>query len=279
MAVTSERRLSIAGQEILLRCRGLPGLDQLPPTYDAYPGTGAQPILVLELDRQKPFDPDGEVLPEHPAFIWKREKDGAISFARADATGSVRIPADGNAPVVATFSVSTLLHSLEAVLRLAASIALPRKDVLILHASAIEHDGVAWVFAGQSGAGKTTLSTLLSQHYEKLKLSDELLLLRLDQDVPRVSVSPFLCSRGLSHGSEVPLGSVYFLTHGPEHVRTELAPVVALRELMRHVLCYATTPETADQVLELSHRVTRSRPCHHLAFAPRTDVAQALGIA
>ncbi len=276
--MSAHRSLHVAGCELLVTCDRSPGLEQLPETYDHYPGRGGPPDLILHLERAR-REPTGRQFPDHPAFQWGRDEGGRVWLSRIDAEGWVDVPAEVAAPVIASFAVADGPHSIEAILRVCASIALPRRNVLILHASAVEHERQALIFAGKSGAGKSTLSSLLAREAATEKLSDELLLIRTDTGDPIACVSPFLCSRGLPHGRERPVRSVDFLTHAANHRRTPIPPAAAFRELMRHVLCYATSMPTTEGVLSLVESLATRRPCHVLEFAPRPDVAATLGIA
>ena len=116
----TERRIQVAGCELVITCDGALSL---PDSYDAYSGIGAPPCLRLHVKRTGPLDEEAPVGPDHPAFQWSRAESGRVWLSRVDAQGWVDVPADLEKEVSAEFSVSDSLHSLEAVLRICASIA------------------------------------------------------------------------------------------------------------------------------------------------------------
>ncbi len=275
----AEVRFHIAGLPVAVRAAQSRDLDDLAAVYHRFP-TDAEPALDVDVERVAGFA--RERGPEYPAFRRTMQRSpGAthrLHVERFDAEGEIDI---GELPLSARFRVGPSANSLEACVRIAASLALARHGALILHASAVEHAGRALVFTGVSGAGKSTISSLLD-HRPARKIGDELIVLRRDPGSPTswsVYVPPYLGPSGIDHGASAPLEAIHVLVQAPHHARTAMAPTAALRELLRHVLIYVAEPRTAEHVLALVAELTRQVPCHKLEFRKDPGVAGVLGIA
>lgn len=266
----AELRFHIAGLPVAVRG----DIGDLAAVYARFPTTDA-PALTVDVERVAGFDRAQG--PEYPAFRRALGPGQALRVERFDAEGEIDT---GALPLTARFRVGPSPNSLEACVRIAASLALARHGALILHASAVEHAGRALVFTGVSGAGKSTISAMLDGVGGARKIGDELLVLSRDGDGAwQVYVPPYLGPAGIAHGAHAPLAAVHFLVQAPHHVRTPVAQTAALREILRHVLVYVAEPRTAEHILALAADLTREVPFHRLEFAKNAGVAGVLGIA
>lgn len=213
---------------------------------------------------------------EYPAFACRRIDDSTLAMSRLDACGEVRAPKNG--PVAATFRGLAKPNTLEAIIRLTASIALPRKDALILHSSAVEHAGGSLVFSGVSGAGKSTIAEILSGSLPLRRLSDELLILSRSEGNWRLEVAPFTGKVALPWGESSPLRAIHFLEQAVTNQCTPLSPSQVMTELPRHVVTYAHDPITLGMVMELVGDLAEAIPCYHLKFSKSPSVAEVLGL-
>lgn len=266
-------RLSFAGLSIEVRADAPEALADLAPIYAQF-ATDAAPALVITVERVDGFD--RERGPEYPAFRREALPDGRLRVERFDAEGEIDVDAR---PLRAHFRVGPSPNSLEACLRIAASLALPRAGALILHASAVVHGGRALVFSGHSGAGKSTISAMLPAADPAWSpLADELLVLRRADDGGgwEVVVPPYLGPAGIAHGARAPLAGIHFLVQAPFDRRDRLANGAALRGLLRNVLVYVAEPATAAAVLAVAADVTAATPCFTLHFRKDPQVAAVL---
>lgn len=258
------------------------GLANLAGSYREYPSSGREPDLVVEIETIPGFAEGRRRGPEYPAFQRSLRAPNVVLLSRFDAEGEVILPPESEkGPIRARFHVGESANTLEAAVRIGMSIALPRLGGLILHASAIAAHGRAWVFAGMSGAGKSTIATMLTEARPSLiKLSDELVIVKpREQGGFAAHVTPFIGGRGLPHRTVVPVQGIHFLRQASHHHRARLAWTDALRELMRHVLVYVVEPGTASSVLAAASALAREIPCHHLEFAKNPAVLEVLEIA
>jgi energy-coupling factor transporter ATP-binding protein EcfA2 len=269
-----ELRFHLAGLPVAVRATATGALDDLWPRYRAFP-TAEPPLLTIDIERVAGFD--RERGPEYPASRRTALADGRLHVARFDAEGEVTT---GDLPLHASFRVGPSLNSLEACVRIAASLALPRTGALVLHASSVEHRGRALVFTGPSGAGKSTISSLLADAYPACrKLTDELTILR--RAAPgrwEVSVPPFLSPAALPWGAAAPLASIHVLAQAPVDARDPLAVAEALPELLRQVLVYVGEPRTAALVLGLAADLVADVAIDRLRFRKDPAVGAVLGI-
>ena len=267
-------RFLFADLPIEVRAAHPGAIDDLAPIYAQFT-TELAPRLIITITRIEGVD--GERGPEYPAFARRALPDGRLHVARFDAEGEVDV---GALPLTAQFRVGPSMNSLEACVRIAASLALARDGALIMHSSAVVHRGRALVFTGVSGAGKSTISSMLAEAYPSCaKIADELLVLRHGDDGWRVIVPAYLGPAGIAHGQVAPLAGVHFLVQAPFDRRERLPAAVAMRELLRHVLVYVAEPHTADHVLGLAAQLTTAVPFYRLHFRKDPYVGTVLEIA
>jgi hypothetical protein len=224
----------ISGVTTLLRTPFEDGIGGLPPTYARHQVPVMEaPALVIDVEhvpelaqRARPAD--------HPAFA--RRRDGAtLVVERGDADGRIEL---GGTPLRARFRISGDRYALEACVRVALSVALPRHGALILHSSAVRWDGVGHVFSGVSGAGKSTIAAMLDTLPGCERLADELLVVVRGPAGWAIHVPPFLGIEGLPRGEQAPLASIDLLAQASANRRVRLLPGEAMRELHRHVVVY-----------------------------------------
>lgn len=284
MAPATEVRFYVAGLEVLLRSETGDGLSGLLGYYDHYPSRGQRAGVILDIERVPGFATGRDRGPEYPAFNRRSLGNGRIALSRFDAEGEIELPRSDEplqkAPLRGRFRVGESGNSLEAAVRIAMSMALPRLGALVLHASAVATSDAVLIFAGVSGAGKSTISDLLSKGSDRLsKFSDELLIVRVDESGHCVAhVAPFIGGLGLPHGSALPVAGIHFLAQAEHHRRAAVERPASVRELLKHVLVYVAESQTASRVLETTMRVTALTPCYALEFSKDIGVLGVLGV-
>lgn len=80
------------------------------------------------------------------------------------------------------------IYSFDSFLRVLISLNLNRENGFLIHSSGISKDGYAFIFAGKSGSGKTTIANFSKNKFDIL--SDELIPIRIDKKIYAYS-SPF----------------------------------------------------------------------------------------
>lgn len=178
---------------------------------------------------------------------------------------------DGEGVLYARYAVG----GLEAAHRALLVLWLARQGVLVLHASAVVHEGQAVVFFGESGAGKTTTARRLGREGFR-RISDDMIAVDLRGSEPLLVPLPFergsrpvvavqptrcvgaLCVKkgaatlGVS-GEPDPLRrwseAVVTLAPGPAHATTVLGAFVRLARLPLGVLLAPPTGKLSDVVM------------------------------
>jgi hypothetical protein len=281
--VTAERRFCIAGIEVALGAARPDELDGLADSYAACPGRGGAPDLIVEIERVPGFGRERSRSASYPAFDAELRAPRLLGLRRYDAEGEVALPGRDGEPVRGRFRVGESANSLEALVRIGMSVTVPRRGGLVFHASVVRGRRGAALFAGKSGAGKSTIAALLAGVSGFERLADELVIVMPGANPGAssgwdVHVPPFLGGVGLPHGAHAPLAEAHVLVQAPHHRRTALARTEAVRALLPHVLAYVAEPETAALALAAAAALTAAVPCYRLEFAKDPGVAAVLGI-
>jgi hypothetical protein len=167
-------------------------------------------------------------------------------------------------------------YSIDTVLRITHSLVLAEQGGFLVHAASAIRNGAAYLFAGVSGAGKTTMSRLAPP--DAIVLTDEISYVRKFGDAYRAYGTPFageLARSGVN--TSAPLRALYVLEQGPYNRVEPIAQADATRALMRHILFFAHEEELVarvfDSVLEFVSRVEVSR----LVFTADARAWEAIG--
>jgi hypothetical protein len=103
---------------------------------------------------------------------------------------------------------------------------------LLMHAAGVGTDGRGVVFAGESGAGKTTLCRQLAQHGGFELLSDDRIAVRKMDGRFLAFGTPWPGAAGIVRNSSVSLGRIVFLSHGDRNSLRDLTKQEALERLL-----------------------------------------------
>ncbi len=158
-------------------------------------------------------------------------------------------------------------YSIDTVLRITHSLVLAEEGGFLVHAASAIRGGAAYLFAGVSGVGKTTMARLAPR--DAVVLTDEISYVRRSGSGYRAYGTPFAGELARSGANtSAPIDALYLLEQGPENRIEPIAQKDAARALMRHVLFFAHEEEIVarvfDSVLEFVSRVQVSR----LVFTP-----------
>ena len=154
-------------------------------------------------------------------------------------------------------------YSIDTVLRITHSLVLAGEGGFLLHAASAIRNNRAFLFAGVSGAGKTTMSRLAPA--DATVLTDEISYIRraTNKNGEKNYVAfgtPFAGELArVGANTSAPLEALYLLVQGPENRIEPISKIDAARAIMRHVLFFAEEKELVakvfDSVLEFVSRV------------------------
>ena len=158
-------------------------------------------------------------------------------------------------------------YSIDSVLRIVHSLALAEEGGFLVHAASGVRRGRAFVFAGISGAGKTTLARLAPP--DAAVLTDEISYIRRCQGGYRAYGTPFAGELGRPGANlRAPLAALYFLEKGPGGRIEPMGRLAAAGELLRHILFFAHDPALVNRVFESAVEFVSRVPAGRYTFAP-----------
>ena len=156
-------------------------------------------------------------------------------------------------------------------------VAAARSAAVLVHAAGGSIDGNGVLFAGQSGAGKSTVSRLLGNNKSARFLSDDRIILRRFGGKLSMYGTPWPGDAGIAINESVPLKAVCFLRHADGTSLRLLKP----QEILQRLLPVASIPwyesTLAEKALNLCEFLIENYPAYELSFHPQAnDLASVL---
>jgi hypothetical protein len=238
--------------------------DLLEQRYAGFLNPASEPAYRFEIQLDpsgEPSDQDARVFRQGP--IWHFERgDFRASWDAEAGRGWIRQCPNP--------------YSIDTVLRITHSLVLAEQGGFLVHAASAIRNARAYLFAGVSGAGKTTMAHLAP--CDAVVLTDEISYVRRIGNAYRAYGTPFAGELARSGANtSAPLDTLYLLEKGPENRIAPVAPKEAARSLMRHILFFAQEEEMVarvfDSVLEFVSRVQVLR----LVFTPDARAWELIG--
>ena len=162
-------------------------------------------------------------------------------------------------------------YSIDAILRILHTLVLAREGGFLMHSASAIRNGKAFLFAGVSGAGKTTISRLAPP--DVTLLTDEISYV-CKQDAGYVAFgTPFTGELAkLGENVSAPVAALYLLAQGPENRIDPLAAGEAARSLLANVLFFAEDEELVRSAFYSAFEFVSRVPVSRLTFVPDTRV-------
>jgi hypothetical protein len=154
---------------------------------------------------------------------------------------------------------------------------LTQERAIELHGTGIvRRNGVANLFVGHSGAGKSTTTRLWTSLEEVEVLSDDRIIVRYDdgRDGPagptqmRMYGTPWHGEAMFASPNSAPLSRIFILEHGRGNVITRLTPSQAVGELFARAFVPFHRHEYIDNAISFLEELVGSVPCYHYSFEP-----------
>ena len=162
-------------------------------------------------------------------------------------------------------------YSLDSVLRIVHTLLLAQKGGFLVHASSAICNGRAFLFAGVSGAGKTTMARLAPPG--AALLTDEISYVTLEDGRYTAVGTPFFGE--LARAGEnlrAPIECVYLLAKGSENKIEPIMGADAVRGLLGNILFFARDPEFVKLVFDAAFDFVSRVPIRCLTFVPDSRV-------
>jgi hypothetical protein len=247
--------IGIGGLPVQVNTSDAQFLEILRQRYGGFIDNAAQPVFELEVEiagsAQLPgaADPDADLTVHFENGRWILERgDFHAELEPALRRGRTRQAATP--------------YAIDAALRVLHSLLLAHQGGLLVHASSVVRNGRAFLFAGVSGAGKTTISRLAPS--DATLLTDE-----ISYERYFAYGTPF--AGELARPGEnvrAPLAAIYLLGQGPQNRFTAVSQADAMRELLACVLFFAHDAELVDRVFDSVYDLVRTVPIERLTFIP-----------
>ena len=223
--------------------------------YAGFVNPSAEPACTLEIELAQPSSGTADdVRVSRRGALWRIERgDFYAEFDARSHRGRVR--------------QSSTPYSLDSVIRIIHSLVLAEEGGFLVHAASGIRNGRAFVFAGVSGAGKTTMSRVAPA--DATLLTDEISYIRKSASGYDAYGTPFAGELArLGTNVKAPLAALYFLEKGPEN-RIELRSASdAALDLIRNVLFFAHDPELVQRVFDAAIEFVSRVPVARLVFTP-----------
>jgi hypothetical protein len=153
-------------------------------------------------------------------------------------------------------------YAIDTVLRIAHSLLLAEEGGFLVHSASAVCDGRAFLFAGVSGAGKTTISRLAPS--TAAVLTDEISYVRRSKGAYYAFGTPFAGELArVGQNLSAPVKTLFLLEQGPIHRIDPVKEADAARSLLRHILFFAHDEHLVrcifDAALDFVQRVRVAR--------------------
>jgi hypothetical protein len=167
-------------------------------------------------------------------------------------------------------------YSIDAVLRIVHTLVLARQGGFLLHSASAIRNGKAFLFAGVSGAGKTTISRLAPA--DATLLTDEISYVRKRNEDYFSFGTPFTGELAkLGENTSAPLAALYLLAQGPENKIEAVGAADAGRELLANMLFFAEDHEMVHWAFQAACDFVHRVPVYRLTFVPDARVWEMIG--
>jgi hypothetical protein len=259
-APAAEVILSIGDLPIGLRTADSGFANMLQERYAGFVTPGVRPAVEFDVELASPevmtLDDDLEVTTT--AGRWSLARgDFRAEFDPAAGRGHIRQPANP--------------YSIDSVLRIVHSLVLAGTGGFLLHAASGMRNGRALLFAGQSGAGKTTIASLAPN--DVTLFTDEVSYVRKLPEGYRSYGTPFTGELAkLGANRSAPVGALYLLVKGGANRIEPVGPAEAVRRLLENILFFARESSPVVQLLQTACEFVGQVPVYRLTFRPDARV-------
>jgi hypothetical protein len=167
-------------------------------------------------------------------------------------------------------------YSLDSVLRIVHTLVLAGKGGFLLHAASAIRNGKAFLFAGVSGAGKTTISSFAPA--DATLLSDEISYAMRQGDGYAAFGTPFTGELDiLGENVSAPIAALYLLAKGTENRIDAISPGEAARALLANILFFAEDEKLVHSTFNSAFDFVSRIPVSRLTFVPDARVWELIG--
>lgn len=252
--------VEIGGLPIRLHCHNPAFLRLVQERYVGYMSSSNEPHFDFEIEVAPPGTASGD---EDVRVTWN---SGHWLMERGDFRAEWN-PSTSRGRIQQTLNP----YSLDSVLRIVHTLLLAKRGGFLVHASSAIRNGRAFLFAGVSGAGKTTMAKLAPS--DAALLTDEISYVTREDEGYFAVGTPFFGE--LARAGEnlrAPVECVYLLAKGSENRIEPVTGDAAVRGLLGNILFFARDLEFVKLVFDAALDFVSRVPVHRLTFVPDARV-------
>lgn len=151
-----------------------------------------------------------------------------------------------------------------------------RYDGMMLHSSAVEMDGKAYLFSGQCGMGKSTHTRLWQSTFGEAAqvFNDDKPALRYLDGKWYAYGAPWCGKDGINQNKKVPLAGICFLRQAPHNKITRLTPKEALSRVFSQTGNKFKRVENLDLLIRQVDKLVTKIPVFELENRPEPEAAK-----
>lgn len=228
--------------------------------YAGFIGNSESAEMEFDVELTPPAltDPDGDVRVTYSQGRWLMQRgDFRAEWSPASRRGWIHQSANP--------------YSIDAVLRIVHTLVLARQSSFLMHSASAIRNGRAFLFAGVSGAGKTTISRLAPP--DATLLTDEISYVRRQDSGYVAFGTPFTGELAkLGENVSAPVAALYLLAQGPENRIEAISSAEAVRSVLANMLFFAEDEELVQSTFHAAFEFVRRVPVSRLTFVPDTRV-------
>lgn len=145
-----------------------------------------------------------------------------------------------------------------------------------IHASTVSYKGVAYLFLGISGTGKSTHSRLWLKHFEGTELinDDKPIIRIMDNGEVRVYGSPWSGKTQCYRNVDYPVGAMVKLNQAPHNKIRRLGKVEAYCYLLQSIYGKRWNENVSTPLHQLEEKLVELVPMWHLECLPDLEAAE-----
>lgn len=252
--------IEIGGVSIRVNTNDPAFLDLLHNRYSGF--VSSSPLCEIEFDVE--ISQPGFTKADFPVEV--NQQGGVWSFRRGDFLAEWK-PASRRGWIRQTANP----YSIDAVLRIVHTLVLAKQGGFLMHSASAIRNGKAFLFAGVSEAGKTTISRLAPP--DATLLTDEISYVRRRDDGYVAFGTPFTGELAkLGENVSAPISTLYLLAKGKGNRIEPIPPVEAVRSVLANMLFFAKDQELVQATFDAAFEFVSRVPVARLTFYPDNRV-------
>lgn len=250
--------IEIGGMSVRVNTTDRDFLKMLEDRYAGYVGSAPDPEIEFDIQLGPPGNSDADVHVTQSGGRWTLTRgDFRAEWEPAKRRGWIRQTASP--------------YSMDAVLRIVHTLVLAKQGGFLLHSASAIRNGKAFLFAGVSEAGKTTLSRLAPS--DVTLLTDEISYVRKCGDGYVAFGTPFTGELAkLGENVSAPIAALYLLAKGRENRIDPVPAGEAARSLLANLLFFAEDEELVQATFHAAFEFVSRVPVSRLTFFPDARV-------